>query len=54
MGKVSEMVEAAECIANNNRSWNGEKLYDIDNHFSEWKQWVRDRMFKLYGDKANF
>jgi len=51
--EIDERVEAAVCIANNNTSWDGKKLYDIDKHFLMWGTYIKERMKKLYGEKAN-
>lgn len=52
---INELVLAASCIANNNISpVDGNPLFDIDKDFDGWKrQWIKDRMKKIYGDKAN-
>lgn len=51
---VSEYVEMAECVANNNIGFDGKPLYDIDSYFDGWKrELIKERMIKRFGDKAN-
>ena len=51
---ISELVEAACCISNNNKNVFGGRLYDIDKHFDGWKRaYVKQRLTEKYCDAAN-
>jgi hypothetical protein len=53
-GQVSDLVVAASVIANNNKAFDGSRIVEDLKSFHSWlAPYVRERLVKLYGDKAN-
>lgn len=45
--KINPLVDAACCLANNNKLPNGEPMFDIETHFDSWMvKYVRDEIEK--------
>lgn len=51
---TSEIVEAACCIANNNKNVFGGNLYNIDKQFDGWKRdYIKKRINEKFKEVAN-